>query len=168
MKKLILFLCVYLMVGCSKSSNLQKPSTIDTIDMNAFPYEIQLLLENNKPDVVSMDYLVDNPEDYVTDLMANENDFFVLVKGAVSSIDITDYSKEDLSIMENKDAANLLSNTTAYDYYLGDSEVALSGSFTGGEKVTDVEKGHEYYFTVVVREIGAEYSYLVLNAYEFK
>lgn len=157
MKKFItIFICTIILTGCSA-----KPERLDDKALNCFSYDSKILVQSVNPDLVTMDYLIKHPDDYVTPIDTTDDDFFVVVKGKVTSIKVTDYSKEDLSIMDNKEAAELLSSQIGYEYNIDDSTDFLSNYDDIG-----ITEDKEYYFMVCVREIGNSYSFLVLDAFE--
>ncbi len=155
MKKIIVALCVILLTACSKTDTVSK---INDDLMKSFPVDVQLYLKDLDPDIVSMEYLLNNPEDYVSKLGENK---FVLVKGNVTDITVIDYSKEDLSIMENQEMADLLKDVVVYDYYIDDTKTPLSDNLGN----TDVRIDKEYYFLVSVRDQIGEYTYSVIDIY---
>lgn len=151
----LLFVCMVFLTACNKEQSVQKASQ-EVISL--FPFGIHSLVDT-ETDIVSMEYLVKHAEDYKSEL-SEEN--FVIVKGKITDIDVTDYSKEDLSIMENKEAAELLSNVVSYDFYIDNSTEPL----TNNSDYLDLEENKVYYFVVKVSEIASSYSYLIIEAVE--
>jgi hypothetical protein len=159
MKKILALLpvCMVLLISCSKEQAVQKASQ-ELISL--FPYGIQTLVSTDT-DVVSMEYLVKHAEDYKSELFEEK---FVIVKGKITDIDVTDYSKEDLSIMENKEAAELLSDVVSYDYYIDD----ITEPLTNNSDYLDIDESKEYYFIVKVSQIASSYSYIIMEAVELE
>lgn len=151
----IISVCMVLLISCSKEQSVQKASQ-EVISL--FPYGIQTLVDT-ETDIVSMEYLVKHAEEYKSELI-EEN--FVIVKGEITDIDVTDYSKEDLSIMGNKEAAELLSDVVSYDYYIDD----ITDPLTNNSDYLEIDENKEYYFIVKVSQIASSYSYLIMEAVE--
>lgn len=161
MKYLIItILSCVLLAGCGTNN---KSNKIDEELLNKFPSDTQEVLKDVNPDLIDINYLVDNSEKYKTELASDRNNFFVVVKGTVTDINKTDYSSEDLSIMENKDAAELLKNTISYDIYLDKVKVPLSENIQTGEVEPDIKQGKEYYFFIYVTKIVDDYNYSIID-----
>jgi hypothetical protein len=163
MKYLILtILSCVLLVSCGTTN---KSNKIDEELLNKFPSDTQELLKDVNPDLIDIKYLIDNSEKYKTELDSDRNDFFVVVKGDVTEIDKTDYSGEDLSIMENKEAAELLKNTISYDIHLDNNSIPLSDNILLGEPEPKIETGKEYYFFIHVSKIVDDYNYSIIDCF---
>lgn len=168
MKRLIIVLMLIAsLTGCGKGNETETATKIDDKLMNHFSMSDQLFFKDTNPDVVSMSYLIKNARDYVTEIGTGRNDFFVLVKGTVTGIEVTDYSKEDLSFMENQDVAAFLKDVISYDIYIDNAEEPLSDNIKTGDKEPSIEENKEYYFMVSVSELTGDYSFSVLEIYNF-
>lgn len=69
--------------------------------------------------------------------------------------------------MENDEAIKYLENLTSYDYYLDNCELPLSNNIQTGDLEPDIKKDKEYYFFVSVKEIIDEYSFNILDTFNF-
>lgn len=163
MKKIIiLVLSAIILTSCNKKETVEK---FDTTTLKQFDWETRVFIEDMDPDIVSMSYLVKNADKYLSDVFAAQYKY-VFVKGTVTDIKITDYSKEDLSIMNKPEMEEVLSQTISYDIYLDNIEEPLSDNISIGEPEPDIEIGKEYYFMVNVSELVGKYSFNVLEIYD--
>lgn len=163
MKKIIiLILFAIILTSCNKKETVEK---FDTATLKQFDWETRVFIEDMDPDIVSMDYLVKNADKYLSDVFAAQYKY-VFVKGTVTDIKITDYSKEDLSIMSNQEVAEFLSQRISYDIFLDGVEESLSENIIIGEPEPDIEIGKEYYFMVSVSELVGRYSFSILEIYD--
>ena len=162
MKKIIYLIIVMslFLVSCNKS---EKAVKIDDELLNKFPRDAQAILKNANPDLVTIDYLVENADNYAVEFDTDRNDFFVVLKGTVTEITTTDYSKEDLSILENDDAIEIMKNTLYFDYRIDDSETTIGKSISIGEDEPKIKLEKEYYFFIIVTEIVDKYNFSIVN-----
>ena len=150
MKKIILaLLALALLTGCSTTN--KKPTKLTDTHLDKMPKDKQIFFSNEDYDVVSMDYFIKHKEDYISELGENK---FVFITGEIVDINITDYSKEDLSIMSNQDMAELIKNLVSYKIYLYDSDEYLSEDIKNYEPELDIDIGDEYLFFVSVTKHG--------------
>lgn len=168
MKKIfaLSLIIAFALTGCLQAT---QPTSfrIDDELMNMFPTDTQYFLKDVNPDVVSMEYLIENYEKYKTEIGSDRNDFFVIVKGTITDIKITNYSKEDLTIMENKEMAKLLENVISYDFYLDNCDLPLGENILSGDPEPTLEIDKEYYFFVTVSELADEPSFSVIEIFNF-
>jgi hypothetical protein len=138
MKKLLI-VCIIglLLTGCAAD---EKPVKLNENAINGLPYGTREYIKSENPDVVTMKYLIKNAEDYIGG--------FVIVAGKVDRVDVTDYSKEDLSIMSDR-AIEVLKDVISYDVYLDGADRPL----TDNTDNPNVDTGKEYYFYVSVNKI---------------
>ena len=163
MKKIVITLLLIssnLLVGCNKIADVAK---LDDKQMNMFPSSVKVILEDANPDIVSMDYLEEHAKDYAIEFETDRNDYFVILKGTVTDVNIIDYSKEDLSILDNEDKETLLKDIISYEYYIDESKSYINTSINIGEKEPDIDDGKEYYFFIIVNEIGNDYVYNIVD-----
>lgn len=155
---LVVLSTITFLSGCGSSA-----AKVDDSLMNHFSSDYRILLTEANPDVVSMEYLVEHASDYACDYDSDRNDFFVVLHGSVTDMNIVEYDEEILSRM-SEDIADTLRNSVRAELYLDDCDVCLDIDLG----LHDVEIGSTYYFFVSVREMDSGYSFSAYEVFDFE
>lgn len=160
---------IYLLNGCSSVEKINQD------ELESFPSEIQDVILATNPDVVSIEYLLKNSDDYVLDIKEVSIEKyltnFVIVTGRIAKIEEIIYSEEENDFLldkykDNEEMLNVIFNYKRYNVYIDESKLPIEYSVPA-ENELDIKENFEYYFiTKVSSYYEGSYNYNLESAHK--